>query len=73
MNFDIKRVKIVVTVPEDDTMKVMNSMAKAGAGIIGNYSFCSTYTKSTGTFVPNENANPYIGEKKIWNMLKKIN
>lgn len=34
-----------------------------GAGIIGNYTFCSTSTKTVGTFIPNDEANPYIGEK----------
>lgn len=44
------------------TENVGNVICKAGAGIIGNYTHCSTTTKSTGTFIPNDNANPYIGE-----------
>ena len=38
-------------------------MCEAGAGVIGNYSYCSTSVKSVGTFLPNEKANPHIGEK----------
>ena len=38
-------------------------MCDAGAGIIGNYTYCTTSTKTVGTFKPNENANPYIGEQ----------
>ena len=62
MNFDINKVKIFVTVPKENTEEVRNAMCDAGAGIIGNYTFCSTSVKSIGTFIPNENANPYIGE-----------
>lgn len=62
MNFNIKKVKIIVTVPKDNIEEVRNAMCNVGAGVIGNYSFCSTVTKSIGTFIPNDNANPYIGE-----------
>ena len=62
MNIDIKKVKIFVTVPEDYTEKVRNAVCNAGAGIIGEYTFCSSCVKSVGTFMPNDNANPYIWE-----------
>ena len=39
-----------------------NAVCNAGAGIIGEYSYCSTCVKSLGTFIPNDNAKPYIGE-----------
>ena len=38
-------------------------MCNAGAGVIGNYTFCSTTIKSVGTFIPNTDATPYIGEQ----------
>lgn len=63
MNFDIKRVKIIVTIPVDNLERVRNAMCEAGAGIIGNYTHCSMSTKCIGTSKPNDNANPYIGEK----------
>lgn len=62
MKLEIKRVKIYVTVPEKNTQEVINAMCKHGAGVIGNYSHCASYTKSVGTFLPNESAKPYIGE-----------
>lgn len=62
MNIDVKKVKIFVTVPSDNTEKVRNAICQAGAGIIGNYSYCTTSCKVVGTFVPNKDANPYIGE-----------
>lgn len=62
MNFDINKVKIIVTVPPENTEKVRNAICDEGAGIIGNYTWCSMSTKCIGTFKPNEKANPYIGE-----------
>ena len=62
MNFDVKRVKIITTVPQENVEDVRNAICDAGAGIIGNYSCCSMSTKCTGTFKPNDEANPYIGE-----------
>ncbi len=63
MNIDIKRVKIFVTIPIENVDEVRNAVCEAGAGIIGNYTSCTSSTKSIGTFMPNDNANPYIGEK----------
>ena len=42
---------------------VRNAICEAGAEIIGNYSHCTTSVKSIGTFKPNEQANPHIGER----------
>jgi hypothetical protein len=62
MNIEVNRVKIFVTVPTANTQEVRNAVCNAGAGIIGEYSYCTTCVKSLGTFIPNENAKPYIGE-----------
>lgn len=63
MNIDITRVKIFVTVPLENVEEVRNAVCETGAGIIGDYTYCTSSTKSVGTFKPNDNANPYIGEK----------
>ena len=63
MNIDIKKVKIIVTVPIENVQEVRNGICNEGAGIIGNYSYCTMSTKCIGTFRPSNNANPYIGEK----------
>lgn len=57
-----RNVKIVVFVPETHTDVIREAMGKAGAGKIGNYSFCSFSAKGTGRFMPEEGANPNIGE-----------
>ena len=62
MNLDIKKVKIITTIPVEKVTAVRDAICKAGAGIIGNYTFCTMSTKCTGTFIPNESANPYIGK-----------
>ena len=63
MKFNINKVKIFVTVPVENVNEVREAVCNAGAGVIGNYTFCSTSTKSMGTFIPSENANPHIGER----------
>lgn len=63
MNINVNRVKIIVTVPSDNIKEVRNALFAHGAGVIGNYTNCSSATKSIGTFKPTSNANPYIGKK----------
>lgn len=54
--------KLVVFVPENDADRVREAIGNAGAGAIGNYSYCSFNTPGTGTFLPNDFANPVIGQ-----------
>ena len=63
MNIDVNKVKIIVTIPVKNLEDVRKVICEAGAGIIGNYTYCSITTKCIGTFKPTENANPYIGKK----------
>lgn len=63
MKIDVKRVKIFVTIPVENVESVRSAMCEAGAGIIGNYSYCTTSMRSIGTFKPNDLANPHIGER----------
>lgn len=62
MNLDINRVKIFVTIPTKNVNDVRNAVCKIGAGVIGDYSFCTYSSKGIGTFIPNEKATPYIGK-----------
>lgn len=63
MNINVNRVKIFVTIPLENVSDVRNAVCEVGAGIIGDYTYCTSSTKSIGTFMPNDNANPYIGKK----------
>ncbi len=57
-----KLVKLSVFIPNDVVTVVSNAIFEAGGGEIGNYSECSFQLKGTGTFTPNENAQPFVGE-----------
>lgn len=63
MKIDVKKVKIIVTVPVENSEEVRKAICDEGAGIIGEYADCTISTKCIGTFKPLDNANPYIGEK----------
>ncbi len=53
--------KIVVYVPVANLEEVKRAMFGSGAGRIGNYSECSFSSNGKGTFLPGEDASPYIG------------
>ncbi|MFL5729624.1 MAG: Nif3-like dinuclear metal center hexameric protein [Cytophagaceae bacterium] len=53
--------KLVTFIPVEDTEEVLQAIYKAGAGNIGNYSECSFRVEGTGSFKPDEKANPAIG------------
>ena len=57
-----KSVKIIVHVPTTHTDEIIQAMGDAGAGIIGNYSHCSFSSRGTGRFLPQQGAQPAIGE-----------
>lgn len=61
MNINFNRVKIAVTVPVANVNELRTAICEEGAGVIGNYTYCTSSTKSLGTFKPNDEANPYIG------------
>lgn len=58
-----KLLKLVVFVPESHTEDVREAITRAGAGHIGNYSHCTFQTPGTGTFLPLEGTNPFIGQQ----------
>lgn len=53
--------KLVSFVPVEDTSRVLNALYEAGAGQIGHYKNCSFRSEGTGTFQPDEQANPHVG------------
>jgi len=54
--------KLVVFVPSSHSETVRNSLFKAGAGNIGNYSERSFNSEGEGTYKANNKANPFKGE-----------
>jgi dinuclear metal center YbgI/SA1388 family protein len=53
--------KVVTFVPHADAGKVLDALADAGAGTLGQYSRCAWTATGEGTFRPEEGANPAIG------------
>ncbi len=53
--------KIVTYVPKEHSEEVLTALHETGVGNIGNYKECSFRSEGTGTFSPNEDAEPYIG------------
>lgn len=60
MNY--KKVKIVTFVPLENADNVREALGAAGAGQIGEYSYCSYSIVGKGRFTPSDNANPHIGQ-----------
>ena len=58
-------VTIIIAVPESHADNIREAMGQAGAGTIGNYSYCSYSQKGIGRFMPNTKANPHLGQENI--------
>lgn len=53
--------KLIVFVPHADRVAVLDALAAAGAGAIGDYDRCAWWSDGTGTFRPLTGAVPTIG------------
>ncbi|MEO6109707.1 MAG: hypothetical protein ABIP50_01710 [Candidatus Saccharimonadales bacterium] len=62
---EFTKVKIVTFVPSENADEIRQALGDAGAGQIGEYSFCSYTVVGKGRFTPSRNANPHIGEVEV--------
>ena len=62
-------VTIVITVPETHADAVRDAMGQAGAGKVGDYTYCSFSVKGIGRFIPGKGSHPFVGEQ---NVLEKV-
>jgi dinuclear metal center YbgI/SA1388 family protein len=53
--------KLVTFVPPEHADALRVALARAGAGVIGEYSQCSSQAPATGTFLGSDAANPAVG------------
>jgi hypothetical protein len=53
--------KLVVFAPLADTERLVDALAEAGAGRLGDYDRCAWTTQGSGTFRPLAGANPTVG------------
>jgi hypothetical protein len=68
---ETRRFQIVVGVPAEHLRKVLEAMAEAGAGVVGNYTHVSYRSIGTGRFKPDESANPAVGESSMINEVEE--
>jgi dinuclear metal center YbgI/SA1388 family protein len=67
----IQQGKFITFVPETHVNEVREAVCRAGAGVIGDYSYCSFTTDGEGSFKGNENTNPYLGQKNNLEFVKE--
>lgn len=66
------KVKLVTFVPSDYVDSVSTSLFDAGAGWIGDYSYCSYRSEGTGTFLPSRKAEPFVGIPGELNQVQEV-
>lgn len=64
--------KIVTFIPAQFVEKVRNAMSDAGAGVIGNYDYCSFGMTGFGSFRGNDDAKPAVGKKKAFESVEEV-
>lgn len=57
-----RMLKIIVYTPESHSDQIRIAMAEAGAGVIGDYGYCSFSVKGFTRFMPLKGSNPVKGE-----------
>lgn len=68
---EFSKVKIVTFVPLANADDVREALGEAGAGKIGEYSFCSYSVVGKGRFVPSSKANPHIGTAGVLEVVEE--
>lgn len=63
---------IITTVPAEALERVLDAIAAAGGGVIGQYTHCAFTHIGTGHFKPSAEANPHIGAKAAINAVEEI-
>ncbi len=55
--------KLVTFVPAEHVDGLRTALALAGAGVIGDYNFCSSQSPTTGTFLGGDTTKPVVGAR----------
>lgn len=63
---------LITTVPPDALPAVLDAIASAGAGVIGEYTHCAFTSVGTGHFKPSAAASPAVGAKGEVNAVEEI-
>ncbi|HIJ74635.1 MAG TPA: Nif3-like dinuclear metal center hexameric protein [Candidatus Hydrogenedentes bacterium] len=62
-----RQVKLVTFVPESHLPAVRRAVCDAGAGVIGDYTYCTFSAPGVGTFLPGDKAQPFSGARHLVN------
>ncbi len=68
---DANLCKLVVFVPSDHVASMLSTVNALDVGRIGNYRCCTFRAEGIGTFLPEEKANPALGEKGLRNEVQE--
>ena len=52
---------VMVSTPAEAVDRILEAIAKAGGGVIGNYTHCAYVSSGQGRFKPDTAANPHVG------------
>ncbi len=63
MAITTKKYHVYFYAPESHVEEIKNAMFSSGAGMFGEYSHCAWQTSGQGQYLPNQNADPFLGEK----------
>jgi len=71
-SYNEKLYKLTVFVPQTHIEVVRSAITKVGAGHIGNYSHCTFTSQGTGSFLPMDDAKPFIGQPGILEYVEEM-
>lgn len=69
---DYRQLLLITTVPAEAVEQVLDAIAAAGGGVIGQYTHCAFTHSGSGHFKPSEAANPHIGQKAALNAVNEV-
>lgn len=52
---------VMVSTPAEAVDRILQAIANAGGGVIGNYTHCAYVSSGQGRFKPDATANPHVG------------
>ncbi len=64
--------KLITYIPKQQAETVISALHATGAGQIGQYKNCNFQLQGTGTFIPTESADPFIGEHNKQTLVDEV-
>jgi hypothetical protein len=67
----MSRVGIVTFAPSENADSIRRALGEAGAGVLGDYTFCSFSVNGIGRYLPSRNSDPHIGQPGEFQSVKE--